>query len=57
MEIVELKPEGNALAVTDDNKKEYIQLVTELKMTKAIEKQIQSVLEVIRGFMVYILSC
>ncbi|XP_013408033.1 E3 ubiquitin-protein ligase HACE1 isoform X2 [Lingula anatina] len=44
---VDLKPGGRAIPVTDANKKEYVQLVTELKMTRAIQPQIDSFL---RGF-------
>lgn len=45
MQEVELKPGGSAVPVTEDNKHEYIQLVTELRMTRAIQKQINSFLE------------
>ncbi|XP_006815383.1 E3 ubiquitin-protein ligase HACE1-like [Saccoglossus kowalevskii] len=47
MQEVELKPSGTTIPVTNDNKAEYVQLVTELRMTRAIQPQINSFL---RGF-------
>uniref|UniRef100_A0A673WF82 HECT-type E3 ubiquitin transferase n=1 Tax=Salmo trutta TaxID=8032 RepID=A0A673WF82_SALTR len=40
MEEVPLKPGGTSFIVTQDNKAEYVQLVTELRMTRAIQPQI-----------------
>uniref|UniRef100_A0A8C6WIX2 E3 ubiquitin-protein ligase HACE1 n=1 Tax=Neogobius melanostomus TaxID=47308 RepID=A0A8C6WIX2_9GOBI len=40
MEEVPLKPGGTSIQVTQDNKAEYVQLVTELRMTRAIQPQI-----------------
>uniref|UniRef100_A0A3Q3ELB6 E3 ubiquitin-protein ligase HACE1 n=1 Tax=Labrus bergylta TaxID=56723 RepID=A0A3Q3ELB6_9LABR len=37
---VPLKPGGTSILVTQDNKAEYVQLVTELRMTRAIQPQI-----------------
>jgi E3 ubiquitin-protein ligase HACE1 len=41
-EVIELKPGGNSIEVTDANKHEYVQLVTEMRMTQAIGHQIKS---------------
>jgi E3 ubiquitin-protein ligase HACE1 len=41
----ELKPGGSKITVTDGNKGEYVQLVTEVKLTEAIQEQIRSFLE------------
>ena len=43
--VIDLKPNGRNIPVTDHNKKEYVKLVTEHRLTKSIEKQIQSFLE------------
>ncbi|XP_060597968.1 E3 ubiquitin-protein ligase HACE1-like [Ruditapes philippinarum] len=51
MEEMDLKPNGNKIPVTESNKAEYVQLVTELRMTRAIQPQIDSFLS---GFHVYI---
>ncbi|XP_041355177.1 E3 ubiquitin-protein ligase HACE1-like [Gigantopelta aegis] len=51
MEEVDLIPNGREIAVTEDNKREYVQLVTELRMTQAIKPQIESFLS---GFHEYI---
>lgn len=48
---IDLKPGGSKLIVTNSNKHEYVQLVTELRMTKAIQRQIDSFLS---GFHEYI---
>ncbi|XP_071113082.1 E3 ubiquitin-protein ligase HACE1-like isoform X2 [Haliotis cracherodii] len=48
---VDLKPGGSRILVTDANKAEYVQLVTELRMTRAIMPQINSFLS---GFHDYI---
>uniref|UniRef100_A0A8C4X271 HECT-type E3 ubiquitin transferase n=1 Tax=Eptatretus burgeri TaxID=7764 RepID=A0A8C4X271_EPTBU len=45
MEEVELKPGGAGLTVTQANKAEYVQLVTELRMTRAIQPQINAFLQ------------
>jgi len=44
-EMTELKKDGASIPVTDENKTEYVQLVTELKMTRAIKPQIYSFLQ------------
>lgn len=41
---VELKPGGAQIAVTDENKKEYVQLMCEHKMTTSVQKQISAFL-------------
>ncbi|XP_026140486.1 E3 ubiquitin-protein ligase HACE1 isoform X2 [Carassius auratus] len=51
MEEVPLKPGGIAIQVTQDNKEEYVQLVTELRMTRAIQPQINAFLQ---GFHTFI---
>lgn len=51
MQEVELLPGGSKMAVTEQNKAEYVQLVTELRMTGAIKRQIESFLS---GFHDYI---
>ncbi|CAH1799724.1 unnamed protein product [Owenia fusiformis] len=51
MQEVDLKPSGSTLPVTESNKQEYVQLVTELRMTRAIQPQIESFLN---GFHKYI---
>jgi E3 ubiquitin-protein ligase HUWE1 len=38
-EVRELKPNGGNMAVTEDNKLEYIQLVCQLKMSVSIKQQ------------------
>ncbi|KAL6108647.1 hace1 [Pungitius sinensis] len=52
MEEVPLKPGGTSILVTQDNKAEYVQLVTELRMTRAIQPQINAFLQ---GFHTFIL--
>eukprot|EP00929_Paragymnodinium_shiwhaense_P022219 TRINITY_DN14246_c0_g1_i4.p1 TRINITY_DN14246_c0_g1~~TRINITY_DN14246_c0_g1_i4.p1 ORF type:complete len:4294 (+),score=1135.69 TRINITY_DN14246_c0_g1_i4:102-12983(+) len=42
---VELKPNGRSIPVTDENKREYVQLMCEHKMTKSVSKQINAFLE------------
>ena len=44
-EIRDLKPTGRNIPVTEENKKEYVKLVCQMKMTGAIRKQIDSFLE------------
>uniref|UniRef100_A0A5F8GNY5 E3 ubiquitin-protein ligase HACE1 n=1 Tax=Monodelphis domestica TaxID=13616 RepID=A0A5F8GNY5_MONDO len=51
MEEVPLKPGGASILVTQDNKAEYVQLVTELRMTRAIQPQINAFLQ---GFHMFI---
>ncbi|XP_045196907.2 E3 ubiquitin-protein ligase HACE1-like isoform X2 [Mercenaria mercenaria] len=51
MEEMDLKPGGSKIPVTEKNKAEYVQLVTELRMTRAIQPQIDSFLS---GFHAYI---
>ena len=41
----DLKPNGRNLRVTEENKKEYVKLVCQMKMTGAIQKQLQSFLD------------
>lgn len=45
--IIDLKPDGQSIMVTEDNKREYVKLVTEYKLTTAIKPQIDAFL---RGF-------
>ncbi|KAK2492005.1 hypothetical protein MC885_002068 [Smutsia gigantea] len=51
MEEVPLKPGGGSILVTQNNKAEYVQLVTELRMTRAIQPQINAFLQ---GFHMFI---
>ncbi|XP_005999628.1 E3 ubiquitin-protein ligase HACE1 isoform X3 [Latimeria chalumnae] len=51
MEEVPLKPGGTSIIVTQENKAEYVQLVTELRMTRAIQPQINAFLQ---GFHMFI---
>ncbi|XP_019853444.1 PREDICTED: E3 ubiquitin-protein ligase HACE1-like [Amphimedon queenslandica] len=44
-EIIELRQNGKDILVTDSNKKEYVQLVTEMRMTQAIGHQINAFTE------------
>lgn len=44
-EVRELKPNGEKIAVTEDNKMEYVKLVCQMKMTGAIRKQLDSFLD------------
>ncbi len=41
----ELKPDGDHIPVTEANKREYVQLACQMKMTNAIRSQIKSFLE------------
>ncbi len=41
----DLKPNGSNIIVTEENKMEYIQLVTQMKMTAGIQKQLNALLE------------
>ncbi len=45
METKDLKPNGNQVPVTEANKREYVQLACQMKMTNAIRAQIKSFLE------------
>ena len=47
--VVELKPGGAGIPVKEDNKHEYVQLITEYKMTNAIQLQINSFLDGFHG--------
>lgn len=40
--ILDLVPNGRNIPVTEENKAEYVKLVTEVRMTKTIEKQIEA---------------
>ncbi|KAM6323937.1 E3 ubiquitin-protein ligase HACE1 isoform 4-T4 [Aegotheles albertisi] len=51
MEEVPLKPGGASILVMQENKAEYVQLVTELRMTRAIQPQINAFLQ---GFHMFI---
>jgi len=44
-EVRDLKPNGRNVHVTEENKKEYVKLVCQMKMTGAIQKQLQSFLD------------
>eukprot|EP01105_Mastigella_eilhardi_P021763 TRINITY_DN529_c2_g4_i1.p1 TRINITY_DN529_c2_g4~~TRINITY_DN529_c2_g4_i1.p1 ORF type:complete len:3442 (-),score=904.70 TRINITY_DN529_c2_g4_i1:98-9571(-) len=44
MQVVDLKPKGRSIAVTDENKVEYVRLLVEHKLTTSISKQIESFL-------------
>jgi len=44
-EVRDLKPNGRNMHVTEENKKEYVKLVCQMKMTGAIQKQLQSFLD------------
>ncbi len=44
-EIHDLKPDGRNIQVTEDNKREYVKLVCQEKMTGSIRQQIDSFLE------------
>ena len=41
----ELMPNGNNVPVTEENKREYVKLVCQMKMTGAIRKQLNAFLE------------
>ena len=45
MKVVDLKPNGRTLPVTNENKYEYIQLMSEHKMTNAVRQQIDAFLK------------
>ena len=44
----ELKPGGKNIAVTEENKREYVSLMCKYKMTNAIKDQIHNFLQVVR---------
>jgi E3 ubiquitin-protein ligase HUWE1 len=44
--VVDLKPNGRNIPVTEENKQEYVQLLTEHRMTTAIRQQIDAFLKV-----------
>lgn len=44
MRVVDLKEDGKNIAVTNENKHEYVQLVTEMRMTTSIKSQIDAFL-------------
>ncbi|UZJ54316.1 hypothetical protein CBS101457_003636 [Exobasidium rhododendri] len=44
-QVIDLKQGGSAIAVTEQNKQEYVRLVTEQRMTLSIRKQIDAFLE------------
>ncbi|CCU99557.1 unnamed protein product [Malassezia sympodialis ATCC 42132] len=44
-QVVELKPEGASIPVTEENKHEYVRLVTEQRLTNSIRSQIDAFLE------------
>lgn len=44
-EVKELKPDGTNIVVTEANKREYVQLACQMKMTGSIQVQIKSFLE------------
>ncbi|KAM4662647.1 E3 ubiquitin-protein ligase HUWE1 [Discoglossus pictus] len=44
-EVRDLKPNGGNILVTEENKKEYVHLVCQMKMTGAIRKQLAAFLE------------
>jgi E3 ubiquitin-protein ligase HUWE1 len=45
MKVVDLKPNGRNIPVTEENKQEYVQLLTEHRMTTAIRQQIDAFLK------------
>jgi len=45
VKLIELKPGGKNIAVSNENKEEYVRLITENKMTTAIKAQINSFIE------------
>jgi E3 ubiquitin-protein ligase HUWE1 len=45
MVVVDLKPNGRNIPVTDENKDEYIQLIAEYRLTTSIRDQLHAFLE------------
>ena len=43
-EVIDLKPDGRNVPVTNENKQEFVTLITDYKMTKAIKDQIDAFL-------------
>ncbi len=43
--VIDLKPNGTNVAVTEANKQEYVRLVTETRLTKSIRSQIDAFLD------------
>jgi HECT-domain (ubiquitin-transferase) len=43
--IVDLKPNGRNILITDENKDEYIQLIAEYRLTTSIKPQLDAFLE------------
>ena len=43
-QLVELRPDGASIAVTNENKEEYVRLVTEQRLTNSIKQQIDAFL-------------
>lgn len=41
-QVIDLKPNGRNIAVTEQNKQEYVKLVTEQRLTLSIQKQVSS---------------
>ena len=46
VKVVDLKPDGRNIEVTDENKMEYVKLVAQHRMTRAIEAQLSAFLKV-----------
>lgn len=44
IESVELKPEGNDIKLTEENKAEYIELMTQWRFTRGVEEQTKAFL-------------
>lgn len=44
-QVIDLKPNGREIPVTDENKMEYIKLITEQRLTASIRKQIDAFLD------------
>ncbi|KAI9326056.1 ubiquitin-protein ligase [Zopfochytrium polystomum] len=42
LQSIELKPGGSSIAVTDENKKEYVELITEWRIVKRVEEQFRA---------------
>lgn len=43
-QVVDLKPNGRQIAVTEDNKQEYVQLVVEYRLTGSVQEQLEQFL-------------
>ena len=44
VKVIDLVPDGRHIPVTEHNKREYVRLITDLKMTRSIEPQLQAFL-------------